>query len=162
MAIDRKSLLEGLARQEIAELFAGIGDASYTEEMALLARGIARCGSEVGGIDDGAGARIGKVAFDRAMAALASDGFGGERRLAKLIERVGYGQRRAGVAEDTGFADRACEVRMGNTFIAGGHVVGLPAAVVSDGRLEQMAAQTNEVPAGVVAGTDDVIDFVVL
>jgi hypothetical protein len=61
--VDREGWFEQLAGEVIAELFAGIGDASYTEQMALLAGGIPCGWGEFGGIDDGAGARLGKVAL---------------------------------------------------------------------------------------------------
>lgn len=87
--VDREGSFEELAGEEVAELFAGIRDASCAEEVALLAGCVPSGWGEFCGIDDGAGAWVGKVALDWAMTPFAGDGFGGEGRLAKCVEGAG-------------------------------------------------------------------------
>ena len=68
-------IFRALAGDEIAQLFAGIGDARDSEEMTLLADAVACGGRELRGIDDVAGARIGEMFFGGAVAAFAGDRF---------------------------------------------------------------------------------------
>src|SRR5262249_39849523 len=127
VVVDREGLLERLSGKEVTELLAGIEHAGGPKDVALFADGVARSRCEFGGIDDGAGARIGEMVLHWAMAALAGDGVSGENRLAKLVEGRGDVKRGARMAKDTGFTDRTSEIGIRKFLVARGDVVGVPA-----------------------------------
>lgn len=85
VAIDSERIFQSLPRDEIAELFSGIQDASRSEEMTLLANGVAGRWLELCRIDDCSGPRIREVSLDRAVAAFACDRFRGKNGSSILI-----------------------------------------------------------------------------
>ena len=69
-------------------------------------------------------------------------------------------QRRSGMAKNTSFEDWPSEIGILLVFVAWRQVVGLAAAVVGHGGLEQVPAQIHEIAAGMFAGTDYEINAV--
>lgn len=65
------------------------------------------------------------------------------------------------MAEDAALADRAREVGRAQIFVAGREIVGLAAAIVGKLRLKEMVAEIDQIAAGVIAGTDYIVDAVV-
>ena len=131
--------------------------------MALLADAVASDGLELRGIDDGARARIGEVLFSGAVATFAGDPFRihGKNRRSVLIQCARYMQRRSGMAKNTFFRDGTCEIGIGQIFVPWGKIVGFAPGVVSDGRLEQVSAEIDQIAARVRAGADYKVDAVV-
>ena len=64
------------------------------------------------------------------------------------------------MAKHAFFADRADEIRVPLVLKTWSQVVSVPALVIGNWRLEQISAKVHQISAGVVAGTDNVVDTV--
>src|SRR5580658_8262169 len=73
--VDGEGVFQALPRNKVAQFLARIWDASDAKQVALLADAVAGRRLELCRIDDSARARIREMFFDRAMAALTSNGF---------------------------------------------------------------------------------------
>src|ERR1700677_4543409 len=98
--------------------------------MGLLADSVARGRPELGGIDDGAGARIGQMSFGRAMAPFAGDCLLGKYWRSILIQSAGGVQFGPGMAQDASLSNGTREIRVRLVFVAGRKIVCLARAVV--------------------------------
>ena len=79
IVVDRECVFKRLARDKIAQLFAGIRHAARAKQVALFADAVARGRRQLCGIHDIAGAWIGKVAFCRTVAPFTGDRFRGRK-----------------------------------------------------------------------------------
>src|SRR5215475_11323419 len=159
--VDGERFFEWLAGKKVAEFLAGIRHAGRAKEMALFANAIARSGSKLGGIHDGAGSRVAEMPRDGTVATRAGDRFGRKSGSAIFVQRARDGERGAGVAEHAGFVHGPREIGIRNAFVAGSQVVGVTKTVEGHRRLKEMASDVREVAGGMCAGADDVADAIV-
>src|SRR5579859_3882088 len=93
-----------------------------------------------------------------AVATVTRDRVLGKRRRWIFVERALDEQGLAGVAQQALLAHGADKIWGAVLFVSGRHVIALESRVIANRRLEQMVADPDEIPGGVVARPDHVSD----
>ncbi len=158
IVVDRECVFKRLARDKIAQLFAGIRHAARAKQVALFADAVARGRRQLCGIHDIAGAWIGKVAFCWAVAPFTGDRFRGKNRRSVGIQRPRNVKRFAGMAKQALFGDGPREIRVGSIFVARRKIVRIARFVIGDRRLKQVTVNFDQISAGMIPRADDVTD----
>ena len=155
-----ENVFRRLSRPKVAKRLSRIQHFANAQQMTLFTDAVASGRIKLRGINYRAGPGIAEVFFLRTVTAFASDRLRRERGGPILVRCVGNGQGRSGMAEQTSLGDGPREVRIRSPLVAGRQVVSLAALVVSHRGLEQMTRHVEQVPGGVIAGADHVINAI--
>ena len=141
---------------EVVEVLAGIQNASYAGQMALLTDAVASRRRELGRIDDRARYRPPQVFFNRTVATGARNSLFRKHGRGVLVRCAWHMQWAPRMAEHALLTDWPREIRLGNMLVSGRQTVGFAIRVVTDRRLKEMATNQNQKASGVFARSDGV------
>ena len=154
--VDCEHILQTLAGMEVVEVLAGIQNASYACQMALLTDAVASRRRELGRIDDRARYRPPQVFFNRTVATGARNSLFRKHGRGVLVRCAWHMQWAPRMAEHALLTDWPREIRLGNMLVSGRQTVGFAIRVVTDWRLKEMATNQNQKASGVFARSDGV------